>query len=85
MGSPCRNDPHRVAPLRESDKEGLAVHLANRLTAFLTIFTPLVYPLQAALVCKHARRVRKIEAAFYERLSTFFFVPFKYHIGGIAV
>jgi hypothetical protein len=85
MGSPSRNYSYRFAALREHDKEGLTVHLANRLSALLAIVPPPVDAFQSVRIGKHPRCMGKIEAAIRERPSAFCLVPLKYHMGGIAV
>jgi hypothetical protein len=75
MGSPSRNNSHRFAALRECDKEGLAVHFANRLTAFLAIVPPPVQAFQSVRVREHPRRMGKIEAAFRIRPAALGLVP----------
>jgi hypothetical protein len=85
VGSPSRNNPHCLAALRERDKEGFAVHFANRLTAFLAIVLPPVDTFQSVRVGEHPRRMGKIEAAFRIRPAAFGIVPLEYHMGGTAV
>jgi len=85
MGSPSRNNPHRLASLREHNKEGLTVHFANRLVAFLAIVAPPVYAFQAVRVGEYPRRMGKIKAALRMRPAAFSIVPLEYHMGGIAV
>jgi hypothetical protein len=85
VGSPSRNNSHRFTALRERDKEGFAVHFANRLTAFLAIVSPPVQAFQSVRVSEHPRRMGKIEAAIRERPATLGIVPLEYHMGGIAV
>jgi len=44
-----------------------------------------IYTLQAALVRKYKCGMSEIEAPFLERETAFRFIPFEYHMGGIAV
>jgi hypothetical protein len=85
MGSPGRNYPHRFFAPRESNEEGLAVHFADRLAAFLAIIAPPIYAFQPVRVGEHPRGMDKIEAALGIGPAAFRFVPLEYHMGGIAV
>lgn len=69
----------------ENDEVDLAVHFANGLPALFSVITPSVYPFDAILIRKNARRMGKIETPLGEATTAFRFVPLKYHMGGNAV
>jgi hypothetical protein len=85
MGSPCGNDAYNVAPQRENDEVCFSGDLSNRLAALFLVVASPIHALETTAVRKYKRRVCEIEAATRKRTATFRFVPFEYHMGGIAV
>jgi hypothetical protein len=85
MGSPRRYDPDNLVPYCENDEIRSSLDFSNGLTPFFAIVPPSVQPLQAMIVGEYEGCIRKIKAPRLERGVALRFIPFEYHMGGIAV